>query len=384
MDMYPQTLSEEETLRRALSGESIARVGEGELKTALGRGNVSQVAVPALAVEMRRVLDGGGPFLPCLPRIWDDMPNFKFWMKFQKGPFSTLCKAITYGSAFITRPDVAQNIDTPAYWSDIEGLWKDRDVTLVLGSTKSLTPGGLSSARSVRAIWGPRQDAYAVIDQLQEEIGRPSGPVILCLGATATVLAARLARRGLWALDLGHLGMFMSHQGTFTLTALISDEYRAQQVLMHERGYGGGGGKHASVVREFARGLDTILDYGCGQGKLKLALPDLTIFEYDPGIPGKDKSVKPAELIVCTDVLEHIEPDRLGIVLAHIYNLGKRRGYFEIATRPANKILPDGRNAHLIIQSEEWWLTAIRASGWNISSSASEVGHHVSIWATKR
>jgi len=38
-------------------------------------------------------------------------------------------------------------------------------------------------------------------------------PILLCLGPTATVLAWRLAKRGKWALDLGHIGMFMKRLG---------------------------------------------------------------------------------------------------------------------------------------------------------------------------
>ena len=29
--------------------------------------------------------------------------------------------------------------------------------------------------------------------------------------------------------------------------------------------------------------------------------------------------------------------------------------FFAISTRPAKKTLPDGRNAHLTVQSPDWW-----------------------------
>ena len=39
------------------------------------------------------------------------------------------------------------------------------------------------------------------------------------------------------------------------------------------------------------------------------------IKEYDPAIPGKDSLPEPADIVVCSDVLEHIEPNYLLNVL---------------------------------------------------------------------
>ncbi len=77
--------------------------------------------------------------------------------------------------------------------------------------------------------------------------------------------------------------------------------------------------------------------------------------EYDPGIIGKDALPKPADLVIATDVLEHIEPELLGNVLEHIRSLARLGVFLNIATSPAREILPDGRNAHLIIRPPAWW-----------------------------
>jgi hypothetical protein len=82
---------------------------------------------------------------------------------------------------------------------------------------------------------------------------------------------------------------------------------------------------------------------------------DFPIWEYDPAIPEKAESPRPADLVVCTDVLEHIEPDHLKAVLKDLKRCVKRMGYFVINTGPARKTLPDGRNTHLIQQDREWW-----------------------------
>ena len=53
--------------------------------------------------------------------------------------------------------------------------------------------------------------------------------------------------------------------------------------------------------------------------------------------------------------MEHIEPALLDNVLADLYRVTKVRGYFTISCRLAAKVLRDGRNAHLIVEPQEWW-----------------------------
>lgn len=139
------------------------------------------------------------------------------------------------------------------------------------------------------------------------------------------------------------------------------------QKLLHTspKGYGGRGDKWAATVSVIAIENDcrSILDYGCGQGALKKALAvfemlgHAEITEYDPAIPGKDsiEKHKTFDLVVCTDVLEHVEPDRLAVVIDHIQSLADKLLFLVIATRPSNKFFQDGRNVHLIIEPAVWW-----------------------------
>lgn len=138
---------------------------------------------------------------------------------------------------------------------------------------------------------------------------------------------------------------------------LISEAYREQNKQLHEAGfYGTSGHKMVHQVLELceSRGSMDILDYGCGQRTLEFAL-GVPIRNYDPCIPGLDRVPQPAEIVVCGDVLEHIEPECLDAVLDDLKRLTKGVGLFHVDTRPAQKMLPDGRNAHLIQQPATWW-----------------------------
>jgi 2-polyprenyl-3-methyl-5-hydroxy-6-metoxy-1,4-benzoquinol methylase len=168
---------------------------------------------------------------------------------------------------------------------------------------------------------------------------------------------------------------------------VASPEYRA---LLRERyespGWGASGRGWASTVVDFMfeTGSLSVLDYGCGRGTLKRALTadwaiaPLRVTEYDPGIVGKDRMPAPADIVVCTDVLEHVEPDRLNHVLAHLGALAKRGLFLNIATAPAREYLPDGRNAHLIVRDEDWWLQALAGAG--LRPSRHNKGKGLNVW----
>jgi uncharacterized Rossmann fold enzyme len=144
----------------------------------------------------------------------------------------------------------------------------------------------------------------------------------------------------------------------FAKPELISDEYRELNAKLHSDilGYGVGGGRHAKTVQKLCKSLKStsVLDYGCGKGYLAKELP-FPIWEYDPAIPGKDAAPRAADLVVCADVLEHIEPEKLDFVLDDLRRCTKKVGYFVVHTGPSSKILADGRNSHLIQQPKAWW-----------------------------
>ena len=145
---------------------------------------------------------------------------------------------------------------------------------------------------------------------------------------------------------------------------VISDDYRRLNEQLHNDNplYGAGGAKHAPVVAKLVEkcGCKPVLDYGCGKGMLAKSLP-FPIWEYDPAIPEHAASPRPADLVVCTDVLEHIEPETLRAVLRDLARCIQKVGYFTIHTGPARKTYADGRNTHLIQRDIVWWCAKLNA-----------------------
>lgn len=140
---------------------------------------------------------------------------------------------------------------------------------------------------------------------------------------------------------------------------LISDDYKKLNQSLHEsnKHYGTSGHKWAQQILQMCKMANSqdVLDYGCGKSTLAQNLP-FPIKQYDPAIEKYSQLPKPADIVVCTDVLEHIEPECVVDVLKHIANLTNKLAFLGMANGPAKKILDDGRNAHLIQENELWWL----------------------------
>lgn len=108
--------------------------------------------------------------------------------------------------------------------------------------------------------------------------------------------------------------------------------------------------------------IKTVLDYGCGKAnawdKYKLKdrwkLDRVTL--YDPGV---EQYLKPptevSELVICTDVMEHVPDHLIEEVLDDIDRCASDMIFLGISTRPATKQLVDGTNAHATVKPKHWW-----------------------------
>lgn len=147
----------------------------------------------------------------------------------------------------------------------------------------------------------------------------------------------------------------------------ITEYYREQNRELHQRDSNYGAGQMTkfwyplieSMVKSYSPA--SILDYGCGKGRFGSTYPHLMIQGYDPAIPGLDDPPEPAEMVVCMDVLEHVEPELLDALLDDLKRVTLKWGFFTVGTGPAGKTLADGRNAHLTQAGPEYWLPKIMA-----------------------
>lgn len=145
---------------------------------------------------------------------------------------------------------------------------------------------------------------------------------------------------------------------------LISKEYRELLTKKHDDKPWGGAGHSwvpmiAPLLNRFGAGF-TILDFGCGRGTFKREMqilrPDAVITEYDPGVRGKDTlEWNCVDYIVCTDVMEHVEEDKVDMTLKTLDHLAKWGIFFNIDLAESKSFLPDGRNTHITIKPAEWW-----------------------------
>lgn len=150
-------------------------------------------------------------------------------------------------------------------------------------------------------------------------------------------------------------------------------EYADSLKKLHE---GKAFGNRANIPDEVIRcineyNVQSILDFGCGKGNVVAALkekfPNLEIYGYDPGREGFDTLPDKVDMIISTDVLEHVEPELLDETLRDLANRTNKVMYHLIACHPAKKSLQDGRNAHLIIEKPSWWQEKLKnVVGWGM------------------
>ena len=139
-----------------------------------------------------------------------------------------------------------------------------------------------------------------------------------------------------------------------------------QYAEMHGKAYGTTGMLYFPSISKEVLSLNprSILDWGCGRsdiasyfwndGKRKIEKYDPAISEYKSMPNGK------FDLILCTDVMEHIPMLDIDNMFHEMREKSKSI-LFTISMKPARAKLPDGRNAHITLLNEDEWLGWIRS-----------------------
>lgn len=109
-----------------------------------------------------------------------------------------------------------------------------------------------------------------------------------------------------------------------------------------------------------------LLDYGSGKGyqylrdRVHEAWGGLLPTCYDPGVHSLSRAPiegRQFDGIICTDVLEHIDPEDIVDLITHAFSFLRpgKFAYFYICTRESKRLLPDGRGVHLTVQPAYKW-----------------------------
>lgn len=177
---------------------------------------------------------------------------------------------------------------------------------------------------------------------------------------------------GLIAHYQGHLEQLERRKAHGVLR--FTPEYKALQKQLHSEGdYGvSGQGYLPSIfhgISQLAKkhGAVSVLDYGSSTGSTMKAVrdkmwlpPTVEDYCYDPFVDEFSAEPKPADFVICTDVLEHVEPECTKAVLDHIASLTKKIALFSVSLVPAHKTLADGRNAHINLRDAEFWMKELK------------------------
>lgn len=129
----------------------------------------------------------------------------------------------------------------------------------------------------------------------------------------------------------------------------------------------------------------SIIDYGCGKAIAykenfkeidpKKKIPNFTVplhkwwgidelSLYDPGVPEHSTlPTKKADLVICTDVLEHVPEEDLDWVIKELCSLSNSAVFINVSSVPALKTFTTGKykgmNVHVSLFDHAWWVNKI-------------------------
>lgn len=203
---------------------SMSRFGDGEFSLIRGRSLKFQPYQESLAEELKSVLQLPASertgLLVCIPDIFGSLDQFidraaKYWKSYlhqnRKNIYDLLRFDVKYYDAQVTRfyADYADKSKMDVKVSLLKQVWQGKRILIVEGEKSRLGMGNdlFSNTESIRRIICPSVNAYSKIDVIEKAVTEVQSfdMVLIALGPTATVLAYRLHKRGLHALDIGHI-----------------------------------------------------------------------------------------------------------------------------------------------------------------------------------
>ena len=193
---------------------SLARLGDGELALALSADAriAYQQGSVALQTDLRRLLSGEGydgvPLLVAIPGLAVSYYR-AYWAKYWPLVRPLLSESVLYGDISVSREALFRS-NAEAGRNAWRAIWQDQPVCFVTGkgSRFEALPTFFDNTASQQTIFSLPAQAYddlpRLFDAITTTIDRKT-IVLISLGPAATILAARLASAGYWAIDIGHI-----------------------------------------------------------------------------------------------------------------------------------------------------------------------------------
>lgn len=212
----------EETLDFIIENHAcVSRFGDGETDIMRGKNIPYQTYNPELAQKLRNIISiqSNEDFVVCLSDVFEGQERYTdsanhFWrehLKQNQEFYNAVCNASWYGNTFISRPymDLVDKSQSSRYFDKIKKLWQNQKILIVEGKNTCSGVGNdlFAGAQSIDRIICPAANAFDKIDQIKEAIieNAEDKLVLLMLGPTAKVIAADLASKGMWIVDIGHI-----------------------------------------------------------------------------------------------------------------------------------------------------------------------------------
>lgn len=221
---YPEVMTEEWTIEQLVNRKyrGLARFGDGDFNIMRGQSDRYHHPCPHLAQALAETLHrGSNQVLNCLipPPLLAQPGNLAYqrWLMYLEANAGILpfLNDERYGSSNVSRMDSCPHLHTTGWWMSVSELWRDRDICLVSGSDRSLTKKKLDTSpnapKSVAEVTCKARDNFSQLDDLYKLVLEADKEVvILSSGLVTRPLVHKLVAAGLFAYDLGHVGLWFN------------------------------------------------------------------------------------------------------------------------------------------------------------------------------
>ena len=205
-----------------LSQKSISRYGDGELKIMLNKGGiVFQQGSPELAARLKEVLVSdldnliiGLPGPLCSVRK-ENLNSRFFWLRFINSYGNLISEYLDsqrlYGNAGISRfyLGLKNKRLSAEILESLKKIWDQKEILIIEGELSRMGVGNdlFANAAGLSRIVCPAENAFEKYQETLEAAERHGKDrlILIALGPTATILSHDLAKRGYWAIDIGHV-----------------------------------------------------------------------------------------------------------------------------------------------------------------------------------